>query len=129
MNEYLRKGGKERRRHKMYVTRNTEYHLRDDICVGIRKKSSGAWLKRAKALKAKLIGSVKSIHEIATGKGATPQVGESLLFINDEGEDIVTTMLDAIARPPKEAVGNYLPPEKKLDEEASSVVGYPRNMT
>jgi hypothetical protein len=30
----------EKRRHRMYVTRNTEYHLKDDICVAVRKTTT-----------------------------------------------------------------------------------------
>ena len=36
--------GPERRRHRAYVTRNTEYHFRDDVCVAVRDVKSRKWL-------------------------------------------------------------------------------------
>jgi len=125
MNEYLKKGFKERRRHKMFVTKNTEYHMKDDICVGIRKLKNGLWINNGKALKAKLVGSIKSLDEIILAQGSEPHVGEPLLFINEDGEDIVTTTLSEIKRPPKEAVNNYVHINNMtfLDDETSSSVG------
>ena len=35
--------GKERRRHRLFVTQNTEYHLREQLCVGVRDLWSGRW--------------------------------------------------------------------------------------
>jgi hypothetical protein len=98
----------ERRRHRMFVTGNTEYHVKDDICVGIRKIGDGTWITKAKALKARLVGGINSISEILYASPSFPTVGQSLLFINDEGEDIVTTKVTHIVRPPMEAVRYYL---------------------
>jgi len=120
MNDYLKKGFKERRRHKMFVTKNTEYHLKDDTCVGVRKRDSGMWLKNSKALKARLIGSIENFSDVKIAKGGPPKIGGNLLFINEDGEDIITTSVKGIERPPKEAVQNYIPVEKKtLDDETS----------
>jgi hypothetical protein len=121
MSDYIRKGGKERRRHKMLVTSNTEYHLKDDLCVGVRKRDSGIWVKNARALKARLKGSVSSFDEIVVGKGGPPKVGVPLLFINEDGENIVTTSVTEIKRPPKEAIENYVTaPPPRLDNEPSN---------
>ena len=35
----------ERRRHRVYVTRNTEYHFRDGFCVAVRDRRSGDFLQ------------------------------------------------------------------------------------
>ncbi len=40
MNSYR---GNERRQHVLYVTQNTEYHLRGAECVGVRDLWSGHW--------------------------------------------------------------------------------------
>src|SRR6187549_387121 len=36
--------GTERRRHRVYMTRNTEYHFRDGVCVAVRDRRTGDWL-------------------------------------------------------------------------------------
>ena len=36
--------GKERRIHRIFVTRNSEYHVRRNVCVGVRDRRSGEWL-------------------------------------------------------------------------------------
>ena len=33
--------GTERRRHRVYMTRNTEYHFRDGVCVAVRDRRTG----------------------------------------------------------------------------------------
>ena len=33
----------ERRKHRLFVTQNTEYHLREETCVGVRDLWSGRW--------------------------------------------------------------------------------------
>jgi hypothetical protein len=34
----------DRRRHRVFFTRHTEYHLREDECVGVRDRDTGDWL-------------------------------------------------------------------------------------
>ena len=33
--------GPERRRHRVFVTRNTEYHFRDGFCIAVRDRRTG----------------------------------------------------------------------------------------
>jgi hypothetical protein len=118
------KGFKERRHHKMYVTRNTEYHLRDDVCVGIRDLRTGRWASSSGALRARLLGSIKDLDAMILSVDREPRVGECLLFINRRGDDIVTTCICDIRRPPKEAVEHYVPNGlTPLDDETSSEMG------
>ena len=49
----------DRRIHKVYVTRNTEYHLRKDQCVAVRDRRSGEWLRAHLALKQRIHGGLK----------------------------------------------------------------------
>jgi hypothetical protein len=35
--------GSDRRRHRLIVTRNTEYHLKDDLCVAVRDRNTKKW--------------------------------------------------------------------------------------
>ena len=51
--------GHERRRHKVYITRNTEYHVRDGICVAVRDRRSLSFRGAHIALNLKLEGGVR----------------------------------------------------------------------
>jgi hypothetical protein len=42
--------GKERRIHRIFVTRNSEYHVRRNVCVGVRDRRSGEWLSGGRDL-------------------------------------------------------------------------------
>lgn len=99
--------GPERRRHRMYVTRNTEYHFRDGVCVAIRDRSSGNWQLVHQALHRRLSGSVRFNER---GEGfpalAEPRVGDLLFFVS-EGPDVVTSRLTAVERPEKQIVAVY----------------------
>jgi hypothetical protein len=98
----------DRRLHRMFVTENSEYHLKENVCVGIRSLRSGKWITRAKALKARLIGGISSMIEVKLAAPSFPKVGESLLFMTDDGEDVVTTRIKDIRRPPREALNFYV---------------------
>ena len=40
-----------RRRHRVFKTKHTEYHLRNDECVGVRDRGSGLWILDHAALR------------------------------------------------------------------------------
>ena len=57
----------ERRRHKVFVTRNTEYHFRDRLCVAVRDRRTGDFLPGHLALKRELAGGVA--HAVVPSEG------------------------------------------------------------
>src|SRR5436190_16014015 len=61
---YTGYAGPERRRHRVFVTRNSEYHTRDGVCVAVRDLRTGRFIE----------------HHMAIGK----QVSSGIRF-NDEG--------------------------------------------
>jgi hypothetical protein len=99
--------GPERRRHRMFVTRNTEYHFKDEVCVAVRDRKSGKWLASHLALRRKLAGSVRF-----EGAGCAvpikrqPAVGEAMYF-GTGGRELVTSLLCAIERPERSLVLEY----------------------
>ena len=100
-------GGPERRHHTMYVTRNTEYHLRDGICVAVRDRSTGQWLTGHSALRRELSGAVRFLPKgHALSSAAQPRVGDALYF-GGGGRELVTSILSAIERPGRVAVATY----------------------
>lgn len=103
----MRYKGKERRRRRMYVTRNTEYHFHDEICVAVRDRTRGSWLLAHQALDRPLSGAIR----FRSGGEAyptleQPRVGDALFF-GSKGPDVITSEISAIERPPRDVVGDY----------------------
>src|SRR5690242_14546948 len=96
----------ERRIHKVYVTRNTEYHVRRDVCVAVRDRRSGEWLEEHAALCCKLGGSVRADERGLTPRSGPPSVGDVILF-RANGHHVVTSLVEAIERPEKHIVDQY----------------------
>ena len=99
--------GPDRRRHTMYVTRNTEYHLRDGICIAVRDRRSGRWLPSHSALRRTLSGAVRyDPSGYAAPSPSAPDVGDALYF-GGGGRDLVTTVLSSVERPSRHQVAGY----------------------
>jgi hypothetical protein len=106
--------GRDRRRHRVYVTRNTEYHFRDGFCVAVRDRRTGEFLHGHLALRRRIHGGLKFyLNGAIVPNPGEPQVGEALYFASD-GRDLVTSPLEAVERPSREMVEAYIenPPRK-----------------
>jgi hypothetical protein len=90
-----------RRRHVVYVTRNTEYHCRGRECVGVRDRETGRWQRWHPALRARLLGSVAERHTIRR----QTRLGARLVF--DGRQLILTSKLEWSGRPEKEVIWSY----------------------
>jgi hypothetical protein len=91
----------------MYVTRNTEYHFRGERCVAVRDRRSGEWLQSHLAVDRTLAGGVRFYgNGTAVPSGEEPKVGEALYF-DDEGRELITSLLASIERPSKDLVLHY----------------------
>lgn len=100
----------ERRRHRVYVTRNTEYHFRDGFCVAVRDRRSGDFLPGHLAIQRRLHGGVKFFPNGAiVPNPGDPRPGEALYFATD-GRDLVTSPLESVERPLKAVVEAYPEP-------------------
>jgi hypothetical protein len=99
--------GSERRIHKVFVTRNTEYHVRRNECVGVRDRRSGEWLKAHLALRSKVSGAIRFNREggVVPNEGS-PSIGDSLFF-QAAGRDLVTSSILSVERPAKKIVETY----------------------
>jgi len=99
--------GPERRRRKVYLTRNTEYHFLDSVCVAVRHRDSGQWRIAHIALRRTLSGCVRfSSTGEPQPKPAPPDVGDALFFAT-EGADVITSALTAVGRPLPQTVDSY----------------------
>ena len=93
-----------RRRHRMFVTRNTEYHLRLDECVGVRDLETGAWQRDHAALRLRAIQLPPVGHD-------SSWVGKRIQFWGS-GKDVVTSTVIDVARPEPEDVERYVSREQ-----------------
>ena len=100
-------GDKERRIHRVFVTRNTEYHVRRDTCVAVRDRRSGEWLRAHMALDHRVRGSLRfrGTGGVTPNEGL-PRVGDSLFFYAS-GRDLVTSAIVSVERPPRDVVATY----------------------
>jgi hypothetical protein len=98
--------GRERRKHRMFVTRNTEYHFREHTCIAVRDRRSGKWLPAHLALNRSLSGAIRFSNGTSLPALCDPGVGDALYF-GDDGQELVTSLLCAIDRPEKEVVSAY----------------------
>jgi len=99
---------RERRIHKVFVTRNTEYHVRRSLCVGVRDRHSGEWLRAHLALRCQLAGSLRFTEDGGVEpRAGRPGVGESLFF-QAQGRDLVTSTVVSVARPARDVVAQYV---------------------
>lgn len=105
--------GQERRRHVLFRTRNTEYHLRGDRCVAVYDPKTGKFIEDHPAIGRKYCGALRfdSSGGISTfvQPGEQPEVGDVLFFSAGKlGTELRTSAVCDIQRPPKDAVAHYL---------------------
>jgi hypothetical protein len=93
----------DRRRHTMLVTKFSEYHCRDDECVGVRDLLTGKWCRFHGALRGRLVGSIGTGDEKLHRE---LRVGNRLLFLGGD-QPMLTSRLIEACRPPKDALFYY----------------------
>ena len=103
--------GIERRRHRVFVTRNTEYHFCDGVCVAVRDRSSSSFRRAHLALHLKLEGCIKIDPAGSMPSDADPGSGDSLFFLQPMSDgrprQITTSRVERIDRPSKQDVLSY----------------------
>ncbi len=91
----------------MYVTRNTEYHFRQGVCIAVRDRERGTWQLSHHALDRPLSGAIRFRESgDAYPTLEQPEVGDALFF-GAGGPDVITSAVFAIERPEKDVVESY----------------------
>lgn len=99
---------RDRRRHRVYITRNTEYHFRDGLCVAVRDRRTGTFMQTHLALRRRVHGGLRfSLNGAIVANPGEPRPGEALYFEWAE-RDLVTSPLERIERPAREVVETYV---------------------
>jgi hypothetical protein len=108
--------GPDRRRHKVFVTRNSEYHCRDGVCVAVLNKQTGDFVRDHAALGLQISTGVRfdGEGEVPTVfPPGTPEVGDQLCFsrlgLVPSRATVITSTVRAVGRPAKEVVLKYSP--------------------
>jgi hypothetical protein len=105
--------GPERRRNRVLVTSNSEYHCRDGSCVAVRDRRTGKFLPGHKAIGKQMTGGMRIEPDRGFTGVSPPEAlleGEQLCFSSCDGDlvhDVITTPLQAIERPPKDVASRY----------------------
>lgn len=110
--------GNERRRHRIIVTRNTEYHLKDDTCVAVRDRKSKRWAEGHLAVELKVEGGVRFFDNGAVVPSlAEPAPGDAMYFTyqteSGQPRQLITSRIEAVERPTKKEVLTYSTLKKK----------------
>jgi hypothetical protein len=109
--------GSNRRRHRMFVTKNTEYHFRDGFCVAVRDRRTGKFLQGHLALRRRVQGGLRVFPNGALlPNPGHPKEGEGLCFLSG-GRDLVTSPIERIDRPSPELVAAYPPMQKSAQSQ------------
>ncbi|EDM76906.1 hypothetical protein PPSIR1_37494 [Plesiocystis pacifica SIR-1] len=89
-----------RRRHRVFFTRHTEYHLRGDECVGVRERSTGEWLADHAALRLHAL-------QLPAVLDSASWVGRRIHFWGS-ATDVLTSPVVSVGRPERDEVYAYV---------------------
>jgi hypothetical protein len=107
--------GPDRRRRRVYVTRNHEYHCKDGVCVAVRDVRTLEFLPEHRAIGRMASAAVclraGGLESIAPPEDATPGQRMQFAYDSDDRFDILTSSLEAIERPERDIVASYEPLE------------------
>ena len=96
----MSESGRDRRRHRVFFTKHTEYHLRGDECVGVRDRGSGLWILDHAALRLRAL-SLPTVAESARW------IGRRIQFWGRR-TDVLTSPVVEVERPKRGLIGNYV---------------------
>jgi hypothetical protein len=106
--------GPERRRHCIFITRNSEYHCRDGVCLAVRDGKTGTFVQGHPAVGLKLALGVRferdghvALSSSAASLSSELLLGKQLCFTDEGDLEIVTSVVRAVQRPPREVAELY----------------------
>ncbi len=100
--------GPERRRHKLFITRNSEYHVRDGRVIAVRERRRRCWLLDHRAIGMRVLGRLRG--DTIAPTPSEPEVGDRMYLADGDErspKDLVTSLVLAVERPPREVVAEY----------------------
>ena len=98
--------GPERRIHTVYVTRNSEYHVRAEVCIAVRSRAQHDWTRDHPALGRKMEGSLRFHSDGVQPVPGRPAIGDAIYFRRDD-RDLITSRIERVERPVRDVVVTY----------------------
>ncbi len=110
--------GPDRRVHRVIVTRNTEYHMKNEVVVAVRDRQSKRWCEGHLAVSLKVEGGVRLFDNgAAVPSLEEPRPGDAMYFTyqNEAGHSrqLITSRIESVERPPKRDVLAYATLKRK----------------
>ena len=105
--------GPERRRNRVLVTCNSEYHCRDGSCVAVRDRRTGQFVADHQAIGKRMTGGMRITPDGGIAGVSRPEAlleGEQLCFSSCNGDldhDVITSPLVSVERPPRDVANRY----------------------
>jgi len=78
--------------YRLFLTKNSEYHVRGNVCHGVRDRRTGEWFEAHAALGRPLAGAYSDRSGNVRG-APIPMVGEPLIFFVDGNPVETSTVL------------------------------------
>jgi hypothetical protein len=94
--------------YRVFLTRKSEYHVRQHVCFGVRDRRTGQWHARHWALGRPLAGSIADARGAMCSLG-TPGVSEPLCFMVDDQPNYTSPVISIEEREQMEMPGNISP--------------------
>lgn len=102
--------------YRVFLTRNSEYHVERHVCIGVRDRRTGRWVDDHPALRRALLNAVAAdggYHAFYT-----PCVGERLEFDVDGAALRTSLVLDIEERDPRKTVPRPPPRSRRTTSSA-----------
>jgi hypothetical protein len=100
--------GVDRRKNKLFVTRNSEYFTHDGVCLRVRDRRRDQWLERHEAIGHRLTGALHVPRSPDDSPVSfVPAPGDALVF-EDGPHKVLTSALERVSRPPREVVARSM---------------------
>lgn len=99
----------------VYATRNTEYHLRGDICVAVRDRGTLAWLDASRVLGQRVTCMVVSVRGRLRKHALSSRIGSCLWF---DSIQAMTSSIRLIRPATSDEVAEH-PPLQRTESPAS----------
>jgi len=90
--------GPERRKNRVFVTRNREYYVRGTVCIAVRDKGSSQWLLDHGAVGSEIDGGIEPLANGALRISHDVGIGQRICFKND----LLTSAVSRVLRTTRE---------------------------
>jgi hypothetical protein len=92
--------------HRVFLTRRSEYHVRNHVCFGVRDRRTGAWVADHWALGQRLATAFPESYGSVYGF-SVPVIGEALCFVVNDNAQFTSPVLAIEEREQLDMAGGF----------------------